>query len=67
MVFIKYLVNFTFLQRLSREKFAEQSGLSSSLIYEVESGEKTIGLTALIQIASALNVSLDDLVFLTMV
>lgn len=50
-------------QQLTRERLAEQSGLSSLLIYQVESGKKSIGLTALIQIASALNMSLDELVY----
>lgn len=50
-------------QNLSREKLAEKAGVSSSLIYQVESGKKTIGLTALMRVASALEVSLDTLVY----
>lgn len=50
-------------QNLSREKLAEKAGVSSSLIYQVESGKKTIGLTALMRVASALKVSLDTLVY----
>ena len=46
---------------LSREKLAEKANLSVSLINHVERAESTISLPSLIQIANALEISIDTL------
>jgi transcriptional regulator with XRE-family HTH domain len=45
--------------RLSQEKLAEKADLHPNYIGEVERGEKTISVDALLRIASALKVSIS--------
>ena len=55
---IKY---FRTKKRLSQEKLAELSDLSSVFISYIERGERAPSLEAMINIANVLNVSADDL------
>ena len=48
--------------KLTQETLAERADLHPNYIGEVERGEKTISLDALVRIAKALNVRLRDLV-----
>lgn len=50
------------MRNMSREGLAEAADLSVSYIYQIESGKKNIGLSALLKIADVLSVSLDELV-----
>jgi Helix-turn-helix. len=56
---IFYLRN---IQGFTREQFAEETELSVSYLYQLESGKKSIGLGALIRVAQTLGVTLDELV-----
>lgn len=46
------------MRNMSREGLAEAADLSVSYIYQIESGKKNIGLSALLKIADVLSVSL---------
>ena len=48
--------------KLSQEKLAELADLHPNYIGEVERGEKTISVDALVRLAKALEVRLSDLV-----
>ena len=48
-------------EKLSQEQLAELSGLSRQSISNIETNRKKASVEALVSIASALNVSLDDL------
>ena len=47
---------------MSQERLAELAGLSMTHTSHIETGNTKVSLPALVQIANALNVSLDDLV-----
>lgn len=47
---------------MSQERMAELAGLSMTHTSHIETGNTKVSLPALVQIANALNVSLDDLV-----
>lgn len=51
------------LLTLSREEFAEIIGLSDYYVGQLERGERQMSLTALVNIANCLHVSLDFLIF----
>ncbi|MDL2295454.1 helix-turn-helix domain-containing protein [Lachnospiraceae bacterium OttesenSCG-928-E19] len=42
------------LRNMSREELAERADLSVSYLYQLESGRKNIGLSALMKVAGAL-------------
>lgn len=48
---------------LSREEFAEIIGLSDYYVGQLERGERQMSLTALVEVANCLHVSLDYLIF----
>lgn len=50
------------IKGISREALADATELSVSYLYQVESGKKNIGLSALIKVAESLEVSIDELV-----
>lgn len=50
------------LHNMSREELAEKAELSVSYLYQLESGRKSIGLSALIKVSDVLQVSIDELV-----
>ena len=47
---------------MSQERLAELAGLSMTHMSHIETGNTKVSLPALVQVANALNVSLDDLV-----
>jgi transcriptional regulator with XRE-family HTH domain len=47
---------------MSQERLAELAGLSMTHTSHIETGNTKVSLPALVQVANALNVSLDDLV-----
>lgn len=48
---------------ISRERFAESIGLSSTYISQIELGQRHASLPSTIKIASFLNISLDYLIY----
>lgn len=51
------------VQKLTQEKLAELIDVSPHYIYEIEKGIKTMSLSTLVDIAYALNISVDYLLF----
>lgn len=50
------------LRNMSQERLAELAGLSTTHTSHIETGNTKVSLPALVRIANALNVSLDELV-----
>lgn len=51
------------MHKLTQEQLAELTDVSAHYIYEIERGLKTMSLPKLVDIASALDVSIDYLLF----